>query len=74
MKGKILGGYSFTSKKGSVLVNLTIQEDRVDCVGTCCTNVMANKSSLPGEIKDLLNKSFIIDQNGSFASAFYEVK
>ena len=74
MKGKVLGGYTFTSKKGSALVNLTIQEDRVNCVGTCCTNVMCNKDSLPGEIKDILGKSFIIDQNGSFASAFYEVK
>jgi len=74
MKGKILGGYSFTSKKGSELVNITVQTDRVSCFGICAVNVMANKDSLPYDLKDMVGKSFVIDCNNNFASSFYEVK
>lgn len=74
MKGKILGGYSFTSKKGSDLYVLTVQEDRINCLGLVAINLMANKDSLPSDLKDMIGKNFIIDKNGSFASDFYEVK
>ena len=78
MKGKILGCYTFKSKKGDDLVNFSVIEDRLSAIGTCSCNVLALKKDCPAELKDMINKTYVIDtryNNGSaFASAFYEVK
>ena len=79
MKGKILGCYSFNSKKGDELVNFSVVEDRLSCFGVCTCNVLALKKDCPvPDLKDMINKTYVIDtryNNGSaFASAFYEVK
>ena len=79
MNGKILGGYSFTSKAGKELVNLSIAEDRLNAVGVSTVNIMTLKDNLPADLSDMVNKTFIIDvrygNNGSaFAQSFYEIK
>lgn len=79
MKTKILGGYSFQSKNGKNLTNLTCVDERQNADGVCAINLMALTDSLPGSVKDMLNKNYLIDirygQNGSmFAQSFYEVK
>lgn len=79
MKTKILGGYSFQSKNGKNLTNLTCVDDRQNSDGVCAINLMAMTDSLPFPLKDMVNKNFLIDvrygQNGSmFAQNFYEVK
>lgn len=79
MKTKILGAYSFKSKNGKDLTNLTVQDDRLNCFGICSVNLMCMTESLPCDLKDMINKNYFIDvrygQNGSmFAQSFYEVK
>lgn len=79
MQGKILGGYSFTSKTGKELVNLSIAEDRLNAVGVSTVNIMTLKDNLPAALTDMVNKSYVIDcrygNNGSaFAQSFYELK
>lgn len=79
MKTKILGGYSFQSKNGKNLTNLTCVDERQNADGVCAINLMAMTDSLPVPVKDMINKNYLIDvrygQNGSmFAQNFYEVK
>lgn len=71
MNGKVLGGYKFKSKKGTDLYNLTLVDDRSNSVGTCCSNYLA--TSLPCDLKDLINKNIKADRDGSFLSEI-EVK
>lgn len=76
---KIIGGYSFQSKTGKTLTNLTCVDDRKNADGVCAINLMAMSDSLPVPVKDMLNKTYLIDvrygQNGSmFALSFFEVK
>ena len=79
MQGKILGGYSFTSKTGKELVNISVAEDRLNAVGVSTVNIMTLKDNLPTALTDMVNKSYVIDcrcgNNGSvFAQCFYELK
>lgn len=79
MQGKILGGYSFTSKTGKELVNISVAEDRLNAVGVSTVNIMTLKDNLPASLTDMVNKSYVIDcrfgNNGSaFAQSFYELK
>ena len=78
MKCKILGAYQFKSKNDKSLTNLSVTEERQNCVGTCATNVLAMSDTLPDDLDKMLGKEYIIDcryTNGSaFASAFYPVK
>lgn len=79
MKTKILGGYSFQSKNGKNLTNLTCLDERQAAEGVCAINLMTMSDLLPVPLKDMVNKSYLIDvrygQNGSmFAQSFYEVK
>lgn len=79
MKSKILGAYSFESKTGKKLVNLTVTDDRLNSVGVCSVNLMALADALPDKIENMVNHDYLIDvrygQNGSmFAQAFYLVK
>ena len=77
MKCKILGAYQFKSKNDKSLTNLSVTEERQNCIGTCTTNVLALSESLPEDPNKMLGKEYIIDcryTNGSaFASAFYQV-
>lgn len=79
MKTKILGGYSFESKSGKHLVNISCVDDRLKSVGVCAINLMAMADSLPCDLKDMVNKTYMIDvrygqNNSMFAQEFYEVK
>ena len=79
MKTKILGAYSFDSKTGKKLVNLSVTDDRVNAYGVTSVNLMAMADSLPDKLENMINKNYLIDvrygQNGSmFAQSFYEVK
>ena len=78
MKCKILGAYSFKSKNDKSLTNLSVTEERQNCVGTCTTNVLSLSDNLPESVDKMVGKEYIIDcryTNGSaFASAFYPVK
>lgn len=72
MKAKILGGYSFQSKNGNKCYSITVEDSRTDAIGTCCKNLMAVK--LPSPLDEMLNKTYLIDTNGNFASDFYLLK
>ena len=75
MKGKILGGYSFKNKKGNLMCNITVENDRPDVIGVSASSYMAMRSNMPCDLKDMLNKTYIIDKDDiGFLSAFYEVK
>lgn len=76
MKGKILGFNKFKSKeKGTELINFTIVDSSViNGVGTCCRNVMGYQKDFP-HAEDMINKTFFLDQNGTFLTGEYiEVK
>lgn len=72
MKAKILGGYSFKSKKGNDCFNLTVEDKRDGAIGLTTTNLMAVK--LPDDLKNMVDKTYLIDTNGNFASDFYLLK
>lgn len=72
MKAKILGGYSFTSKQGNKCYSITLQDNRDNSIGLCCKNVMAVK--LPDTLENMIDKTYLIDTNGNFASDFYLLK
>lgn len=79
MKTKVLGGISFKSKNGKDLVTITCQDnDRLNSIGIVTRNIMAFKETLPCELKDMINKTYVIDtdtNNGtSFAKEFFEIK
>lgn len=79
MKAKVLGGFEFKSKNGKDLVNLSVQDlDRLNSIGIVASSVLCMKDSIPGgSLKDMLNKTYIIDverNNGSaFAKSFYDL-
>lgn len=72
LKATVLGGYAFTSKKGTTCYKLTVSDEPESSVGTCCKNLMAVK--LPCDLKDMVGKIYLIDTNGDFASDFYQLK
>lgn len=79
MNGIISGGYVFTSKSNKTLVNLSVEEERLNAVGKCYTNIMTLQDNLPVPIADMVGKKYVIDvrygNNGSgFATSFYLVK
>ena len=39
MNGTISGGYVFTSKSNKTLVNLSVEEERLNAFGKCFTNI-----------------------------------
>ena len=78
MKTKVLGAYFFKSKAGKDLFNLSVYDERLNSFGVPSVNLMATMESLPCDLKDMINKNYIIDvrygSNGSmFAQSFYEV-
>ena len=78
MNGFISGGYVFTSKTNKALVNLSVQEERLNAVGKCYTNIMTLQDNLPCDLSKMIGKNYVIDvrygNNGSgFATSFYEI-
>lgn len=74
MKAKILGCYTFQSKAGKDLVNLSVTDERLNCFGVCTKNILSPAEVLPASPKDMINKTYLIDTNNNFASGFYELK
>lgn len=79
MNGIISGGYVFTSKTNKTLVNLSIEEERVNAVGKTYVNIMTMQDNLPIPLADMVGKKYVIDvrygNNGSgFATSFYQIK
>lgn len=79
MNGIISGGYVFTSKTNKILVNLSVEEERLNAVGKCFTNIMTLQDNLPCDLGRMVGKKYVIDvrygNNGSgFATSFYELK
>lgn len=79
MNGIISGGYVFTSKTNKTLVNLSIEEERVNAVGKTYVNIMTMQDNLPMALDDMVGKKYVIDvrygNNGSgFATSFYQIK
>lgn len=79
MNGIISGGYVFTSKTNKTLVNLSIEEERVNAVGKTYVNIMTMQDNLPISLADMVGKKYVIDvrygNNGSgFATSFYQIK
>lgn len=79
MNGIISGGYVFTSKTNKTLVNLSIEEERVNAVGKTYVNIMTMQDNLPMPLADMVGKKYVIDvrygNNGSgFATSFYQIK
>lgn len=79
MKAKVLGGVFFKSKNGKDLVTITCQDnDRLNSVGIVTRNIMAFKESLPCELKDMINKIYVIDTDTkdgtTYAKEFFEIK
>lgn len=79
MNGIISGGYVFRSKTNKTLVNLSIEEERVNAVGKTYVNIMTMQDNLPIPLADMVGKKYVIDvrygNNGSgFATSFYQIK
>ena len=77
MKGKILGGYEFVSKKSNkAMASVCISDDsKINVVGTVANCYPVMKSNLPADLKDMIGKTYIVDKDDiGFLSAFYEVK
>ena len=58
MKTKILGAYSFESKNGKKLVNLSVTDDRINAYGVTSVNLMAMADSFL-----ISNNNFLIRNN-----------
>ena len=74
LKGVVLGGYEFVSKKGNDCIKITVEDKHSDSFGTCADSVILKKSSISVGLKDLIGKSVAVDDRNGFGSDLFIIK
>lgn len=73
---KILGGYSFQSKKNNrEWVNICVEPADVptNLIGQWCETFMCSADRLPEPISKMVGHSYAISTNNNFVSEFFKI-
>lgn len=75
MQGKIVGGYTFVSKKNNMeWCNLYVEVPAPDgAFGICVEKLMCSVQRLPEPLNKMIHGTYFISTQNNFASDFYRL-
>lgn len=76
MQGKIVGGYSFKSKKSNTeWCNIYVQPIPApdNLFGMCVEKLMCSTDRLPEPLNKMVGSNYFISTNNNFASDFFKL-